>query len=243
MTLAVPAARAAALALALFLPGVGLAQEGAGQVTIYGWGAGVTGDFRPLAGGPTLSFDESFSEVLEDLDGAFFATGLIRRGDLVFFGDLTYSKSSREGILPPGLPAAGEVSIRALTLAGGRRFEVGQGSSLDLLVGARAWRVRGEVLTPILSVSPGASFVDPIIALRTNAPLADRWSLISYADIGGFGAGSDMTWQAAVTANYQASDRLYLSVGWRHLYLDYEKDGTTFEGAMTGPIIGATWSF
>lgn len=234
---------AAALTASLVLPLALHAQEWSGQLTAYGWGAGVSGDFTPFTGAPTLSFDKSFSEVLDDLDGAFFATGLARRGDVVFFGDLTYSRSSREGILPPGIPAAGEVSIRALTLAAGRRFDGGQGSSIDLLVGARAWKVEGEVASPILSVSPGTSFVDPLLALRTNTSLAGRWSLISYADFGGFGAGSDITWQAAITANYQASDRLYLSVGWRHLYLDYEKDGTAFEGAMTGPLVGVTWTF
>lgn len=71
---------------------------------MYGWGAGVTGDFKPFTGAPTLSFDKFFSEVLEDRDGAFFVTGLARRGDLVLFGDLTYSSSSRSGIVPPGDP-------------------------------------------------------------------------------------------------------------------------------------------
>ncbi len=65
------------------------AEDWSSQVTLYGWGAGVSGDFTPLAGAPTLSFDKSLSEVLKDLDGAFFITGLARRGDLVLFGDLT----------------------------------------------------------------------------------------------------------------------------------------------------------
>ena len=59
--------------------------EWSGQVTLYGWGAGVTGDFRPFPGAPRLSFDRSFSDVLKDSDGAFFMTALARRGDLVFF--------------------------------------------------------------------------------------------------------------------------------------------------------------
>jgi len=73
--------------------------------------------------------------------------------------------------------------------------------------------------------------------------LAARWSLLGYMDVGGFGVGSDLTWQVAVTANYQASERLYLSIGWRHLYVDYSGGGTVFKGAMTGPVIGTTWTF
>lgn len=217
------------------------AQDWSGQVTLYGWGAGVTGDFTPFSGAPNLSFDKSLSEVLEDLDGALFVTGLARRGDLVLFGDLTYSSSSRSGLTPVG-PASGEVTIRSLTLAAGQRFDVGGGTTLDVLGGFRAWSLDGEVRAAILSVAPQADFVDPIIGLRVNTPLTDRWSLLGYFDVGG-GAGSDFTWQAAVTANYQATDNLYLSVGWRHLYLDYSDDGTVFEGSMTGPLVGATWRF
>lgn len=235
------AALIAAVALA---PASAAAQDWSGQVTLYGWGAGVTGDFTPFTGAPTLSFDKSLSEVLEDLDAAFFVTGLARRGDLVLFGDLTYSSSSRSGMTPLG-PAAGEVTLRSLTLAAGRRFDAGGGSTLDVLGGVRAWRIDGSVSAPAagISIAPRADFVDPIIALRGNAPLSDRWSLLGYIDVGGFGAGSDLTWQASATANYQATENLYLSIGWRHLYVDYSDGGTVFEGAMTGPVIGATWRF
>lgn len=221
------------------------AQDWSGQVTLYGWGASVTGDFTPVTGAPTLSFDKSLSEVLEDLDAAFFATGILRRGDLVLFGDLTYTTSSRAGLVPPGIPASGELTIRSITLAAGRRFDTGGGSHVDLLGGFRAWSIDGFASAPVppLPVATSSDFVDPIIAVRGSAPLSDRWSLLGYIDVGGFGAGSDLTWQAAVTANYQATDNLYLSIGWRHLYVDYAENGTLFEGAMTGPVIGATWRF
>jgi hypothetical protein len=231
------------VAFAAILPAQ--AQDWSGQVTLYGWGSGVSGDFTPFTGAPTLSFDKSLSEVLEDLDGAFFATGLARRGDLVLFGDFTYSASSREGLIPPGAPASGEVTIRSLTLAAGKRFDAGGGTTVDALGGLRAWSLDGEVSVPAVGISaaPGADFVDPIIALRVNTPLAERWTVLGYADVGGFGVGSEFTWQIAVTANYQASDRVFLSFGWRHLYVDYSEDGTEFEGALSGPLVGATFTF
>lgn len=220
-----------------------LAQDWSGQVTVYGWGAGVSGDFTPFTGGPSLSFDKSLSDVLEDLDAAVFVTGLARRGDLVLFGDLTYTASSRAGLVPPGIPASGEISLRALTLAAGKRFDAGGGSTVDVLGGLRAWNLEGEVTSPVLSVAPSASFVDPILALRVNTPLSDRWSVLSYVDVGGFGAGSDFTWQAAVTANYQARENLYISAGWRHLAVDYSDGGTVFDGALSGPVLGLTFTF
>jgi hypothetical protein len=146
-------------------------------------------------------------------------------------------------VVPPGIPAAGEVSLRSLTLAAGKRFDAGGGTTVDVLGGLRAWRVAGEIVSPVLSVAPDSSFVDPIVGLRVNTPLSDRWSILGYVDLGGFGVGSDFTWQIAATANYQATEQLFLSVGWRHLYLDYADDGTVFEGAMSGPVVGATWRF
>lgn len=232
---------AAALCTALAAPAK--SQDWSAQVTLYGWGAGVGGDFTPFTGAPTLSFDKSLSEVLEDLDAAFFATGLARRGNLVFFGDLTYTSSSRSGLIPPGLPATGEVTLKSITLAAGRRFDAGGGTTVDLLGGLRGWDIDGAITTPGPSIAPSASFIDPILAVRVNTPLSDRWSVLSYADIGGFGAGSDFTWQAAVTANWQARDNLWLSVGWRHLAVDYSDGGTVFDGAMSGPLVGLTLQF
>jgi hypothetical protein len=225
-------------------PAAAEAQEWSGQITLYGWGAGVTGDVTPVPG-TTLSFDKSLSEVLEDLDGAFFINGLARRGDLVLLGDLTYSRSSRDGLLPPGIPASGEVTMRSLTLAAGRHFDLGGGSAVAVLGGLRAWSIDAAVSVPLagVNVSPGMDFIDPVIAVRGVTPLSDRWSLLGYLDVGGFGVGSDLTWQAAVAANYQASDNLYLSVGWRHLFVDYASGGSAFQGAMTGPVVGATFRF
>lgn len=216
-----------------------------GQVTLYGWGAGIGGDFTPFTGGPTLSFDKSLSEVLEDLDAAFFATGLAIRGSFVVFGDFTYSSSSKSGLVPPGAPASGEVIQTSLTLAAGRRMVDGPRTTVDVLGGARAWRLDGSVSVPAAGVSlaPEKRFVDPILAARVNHRVADRWTILGYADIGGFGVGSDLTYQIAATANYQVSDNLYLSVGYRHLYLDYSDDGTSFDGALSGPLLGATWRF
>lgn len=233
-----------------FAPVGASAQDWSGQVTVYGWGAGVFGDYSPTPG-QSLSFDKSLSEVLENLDAAFFLTGLARRGDLVLFGDLTYSKSSRTATLPPvtplrpGTTISGEITMSSLTLAAGQRIDAGGGTTVDLMGGLRAWKLEGLLSTnaPNISFSSSKSFVDPIIAMRVHSPLSDRWSVLGYLDFGGFGVGSDFTWQAAVTANYQMRNNTYLSLGWRHLSVDYAEGNSTFKGGMSGPLVGLTWQF
>lgn len=215
------------------------------QVTLYGWGARIGGDFTPFTGGPVLSFDKSLSEVLEDLDAVFLVTGLAINGDFVVFGGLSYSAASKSGLVAGAIPASGEVKQAALTLTAGRRIVDGGTTTVDALAGARIWLLDGEVNVPAAAVSlaPEKRFVDPIIAARVNHRIADRWTVLGYVDLGGFGVGSDLTYQLAMTANYQMTDSLYVSGGYRHLYVDYSEDGTAFDGAMSGPVVGLSWRF
>lgn len=215
------------------------------QITLYGWGAGIGGDLRPGRGAPEISFDKSLSEVLEDLDGALFITGFARKGDLVLFGDLSSSSSSRSGIVPPGATARGELEQKSITVAAGRRVLQEPGQSVDILGGIRAWDVEGSVAVPLggVNLSFDKTFVDPILAIRGNLRIAPQWSVIGYVDAGGLGVGSDVTYQIAVTANYQATDSLYLSVGYRHLYVDYDNGGASVKTSISGPLLGATLRF
>lgn len=221
------------------------AQDWSGQITPYVWGAGLGGDLTPFAGAPTLSFDKSLSEVLEDTDGAFFLSGFTRRDRLVLMGDLSWSASSKAGVLPPGLPAEGKVTQRSLTLLAGWRVVAHERLSLDAMAGVRAWRVKSRISVAggALSAAPGKDFVDPIVALRANVALAPHWSAILYADLGGFGGGSDHTSQLLAVVNYQATDQLYLSAGYRQLNVDYRDGGTRLDVTMAGPVLGATWRF
>lgn len=241
------------LVAAMALPAQLAAQESdstgggwSGQITVYGWGAGAGGAFTPFTGGPTLEFDKSLGEVLGDLDAAFFASGLARKGDLVILADASYSKSSREGLVPPGIPASGSVSLRSFSLLAGKRFAANEVTTIDLLGGFRAWDVDGRVDAPLVgvAVAPATSFVDPVLALRLNTQVAPRLSLLAYGDVGGFGIGSDLTWQGLATVNYRTGRNIYLSAGYRHLFLDQDRsNGAHFSGSMSGPVVGATVTF
>ncbi|WP_287884089.1 MULTISPECIES: hypothetical protein [Paracoccus] len=222
-----------------------LAQDWSGQVTPYVWAAGLGGDVTPMTGAPTLSLDKSISEVLEDTDGAFFLSGYARHDRLVLMGDFSWSSSSKSGTVPPGLPAEGKLRQRSLTLLAGWRAVENQQFTLDLLGGARAWSVKSSVTVAggAMQASPGKDFVDPILAARANIALAPQWSAILYADIGGFGAGSENTSQILATVNYQVNDNLWVSAGYRQLSVDYRSGGTAVDVTMAGPLLGATWRF
>ncbi|VDC24839.1 hypothetical protein [Pseudogemmobacter humi] len=222
-----------------------LAEDWSGQITPYIWATGFGGDITPFTGAPTLSFDKSFSDVLEDLDGAFFLSGYARQDRLVLMGDLSWSSSSKSGRVPPGLPAEGKLTQRSLTMLMGWRAVENQGFSLDLLGGARAWSIKSSIAVAggLIHASPGKNFVDPILAARANIAMGPQWSALVYADFGGFGVGSESTSQVLATVNYEVNDNLWLSFGYRQLNVDYRSGGTEVDVRMGGPLIGATWRF
>lgn len=238
------AAVSLAFGLSPAVPGAS-AQEWQGQLTSYVWGSGLGGKITPFTGAPSLSFDKSFSDVLEDLDGSFFMSGYARKDRLVLLGDLSWSASSRDGELAPGVPAEGKLTQRSLTLAAGYRVVDQPDMALDLLAGARAWRIKAEasVAGGAMSASPTLSFVDPILAARARFEIAPRWSAIIYLDLGGFGVGSEHTSQVFTAVNYQMTDNLFLSGGYRRLDVDYRSGGTRADVTMQGPILGLTWTF
>ncbi|PKP84312.1 MAG: hypothetical protein CVT80_08895 [Alphaproteobacteria bacterium HGW-Alphaproteobacteria-2] len=230
-------------------PGKGNAQETlAGwsfQMTPYVWATGLGGSLRPLAAGPKISIDKSFGDILEDLDVAFFVTGLARRDRLVLLGDFSTSSSSRGGVVPPGIPAKGSLRQTSLTLLAGYRAVSEGPFTLDVLAGARVWDVRARVNAPVvpIRVARERSFADPVVAARVNLRLAPGWSLLAYGDVGGAGIGSRFTSQLAATVNYEFSERFFLSAGYRQLHVDYREDGMRVDLRMKGPLVGATLRF
>ncbi|MFN3313322.1 MAG: hypothetical protein ACK46Q_07640 [Hyphomonas sp.] len=238
---------AAALALASLGPAHAQITDGwQSQITPYIWGAGLSGDVRPLAGGPTLEVEETVFEVLDDLEGAFFLSGLAVRGDIVLIGDLSWSSSSRTESPGAGLPPVkGSVDMLFVTLAGGKRIQAQADQTIDLLVGVRIWDIDADAAalgTPF-AASRSVSLTDPIIGIRFNRQHTNGFSTIAYGDIGGLGIGSDFTAQIAVTVNYAITDKAYVSGGYRYVHLDYEKRGALLDIRLSGPLLGFTWRF
>jgi len=97
--------------------------------------------------------------------------------------------------------------------------------------------------------SVDADWVDPMLGLQYNAPFADDWRLNLRGDIGGFGIGSDLSYQVLANVHWQANERIGLVIGYRLIGFDYE-DGNKgsanyqrFDLTEQGPLVGMTISF
>ena len=66
-------------------------------------------------------------------------------------------------------------------------------------------------------------------------------------DIGGFGVGCDLTWQATARVNWQVSHVFRLGLGYRWLDQDYESgtgsDTFTWNVLTQGPLVAAGVTF
>jgi hypothetical protein len=105
----------------------------------------------------------------------------------------------------------------------------------------------GPLTNELRSAGGSESWLDPVIGFTTRIPLSDIWSLDLRGDIGGFGVGSDFSWQAIATVRWQASTSIHVIGGYRYIDIDFE-DGSgsslfQYDMALSGPGLGVAFSF
>ena len=96
------------------------------------------------------------------------------------------------------------------------------------------------------TVDESESWVEPLIGSRFGLDLSDRWNLTAEANVGGFGVGSDLAWNAQAFLGYQIS--LFgvpttLAAGYRALHQDYDHNNFKWDVTMHGPVLGAVLRF
>lgn len=146
-------------------------------------------------------------------------------------------------------------------------------SAVEVLGGARYWRQELDVSVNIsgsatlsgplgivdltragdrlFARSGTVDWVDPFVGARLLYDVAPGQSVVVRGDVGGFGAGSDFSWQILAVYNWEicASDTYKLDgyVGYRALAVDYS-EGTgnrryEYDAVQQGPLFGLTMRF
>ena len=68
-----------------------------------------------------------------------------------------------------------------------------------------------------------------------------QWSLEVRGDVGGFGVGSDLAFQAFAAFWYAVGERGTLGIGNRHLDIDFDDGGLELDAAFSRRILGFRW--
>lgn len=222
------------------------------SVTPYLWMASLEGDVAPLPNLPTVHVDSSFDDIVDTLQFAFAAAGEARRGRWAVIGDFSYvdtglSKHSRSS--DPTFLAIG-LNTKTVTASAAVAYRVVEGPSatVDLFGGGRLSWVENDIsLTGPAGGQVGGehdeTWVDPFIGGRADMAVTPRWTLSAYADIGGFGVASDLTYQLYVGAGYHINDHLAVVGGYRYYSVDYAKGGFKNDVVQHGPIVGLQTRF
>jgi hypothetical protein len=143
--------------------------------------------------------------------------------------DLVYMNLNQE-ITPGTLLQSGEVTAKEFIWEQSGLYrivpfwEVGVGGRLTNL--STDIDVRRNVLpagTEEVTASGSKTWFDPVIITRLSTAINDKWLLQFRGDIGGFGIGSDLTWQLQAYAGYRFSKVFQLTAGYRILSIDYDK--------------------
>lgn len=218
----------------------------------YLWMAGLKGDVGVSTEVQPIALDFSFGHILDALKFATMGTFEARKGRFMGSADLLYLSlgGSKNFAIRDADLIDGELDIKTLisTLTAGYRVVDQREFSLDALGGVRinSMKMELDLTGPNRSFSGTRSetWFDPLVGTRLRFPFDQRWSVEGYGDVGGFGMGSDISWQLQGLVRYAWNKQLALTAGWRHLKINYDKkDGFLFDAAMDGPILAATYRF
>jgi hypothetical protein len=143
----------------------------------------------------------------------------------------------------------------------------GSGTAIDVFGGVRAWWQRADASLALtgtvnigdlslnadrtLSASQSVSWADPLVGLRLRHQFAPGLNFVASGDVGGFGVGSQFSWQALAAINYDFCVRNNViwsgMLGYKALFVDYTKGGGLtryeYDTTMHGPILGITARF
>jgi opacity protein-like surface antigen len=222
------------------------------EMTPYLFAAGLKGTvgFKGVA----ADIDVGTDQLLDNLNKAFMLFATAERNNWIFALDTMYfnleAEQARSWQGPLGSTSTADlkadVEEQFFALGAGRRV-VDDRSKVDVLAVARYTSLEttlGLKLTtgpPLLpdgsrSISIKESWWDAAIALKGKLPIAQKWDLTGYADVGA--GGSDLTYQIMLGVNWQFSKVFSAKLGYRYLYQDYRKNDLVWDMATSGATLG-----
>jgi hypothetical protein len=249
------------------------------RVTPYGWLTAMDG--TQTVRGRSVKVDASFIDIVRESDTLVALMGDVeaRNGPVGLLANVAWSKIGFErGDVRSRALASGVTGTLGTTLGldiemviaeVGAAYEVARVGALavDVLAGARYWYQEADLsldVTAALDVgdlqiagarafarSGSVDWLDPVIGARVRYTVAPGHELLLRGDIGGFGVGSDLSWQALGAYGFELGSYQGISfsgvIGYRALYVDYvQGDGRSryeFDMLQHGPVLGLSARF
>lgn len=202
--------------------------------------------------GIPVDVDLSAGDIFEDLDFGMMLYFEAANDQWALTFDALYMNLSRRGATPITDRAA-RVDLKqlAIDVKGMYRLlywlEAGIGFRVNVIDGSLNV-AEGDIILPGNEISMSQSWFDPLLVARARTDFSgSKWSLTFLGDLGGFGIGSDFTWQAKPYVGYRFSKLFEMSVAYRWIGIDYEtgsdRDKFKYDMTISGPEIGLLFHF
>lgn len=246
-------------------PGDKTRDQWTSDLVLYMWAVNQDADLT--VGTRQVPLEASFGDLWDIMkfaasihyEGHKGAWGLLLDGSYSNLGedDITVIEGGPGGIIPTLLTADYRWKIyRGEAAATFSPIDLGS-QDLDFLGGIRYTRqdltLSFETPLPVEPQDRGfdKNWVDPFLGVRWGIGFGqyNRWIFLVRTDVGGFGIGSDLTFNAAVNLGFRISRVVYVSLGGRYLYTDYSS-GTidtdeyfAYKGDEMGLLLGLGFRF
>jgi hypothetical protein len=233
-----------------FVPTQPTENEWSFNLSICGWATAIDGTIS--AGNRSADVDIAFKDVLKHLDMTFMGAAEVRYKRWGFMGDLVYARLHDDIAPPAGIVFSSTHEVVKETIGTfllSYRVVDAKPAYVDFFAGARVYSFYSEiVLRPNLGqtgvkASGSSTWADPIVGMRGRYYVSRAVFLNGYGDIGGFGAGSELSWQVLGAVGVEAACWCDVQLGYRALGFEYGSGNRKQEITTHGPIIGATMRF
>jgi hypothetical protein len=210
------------------------------EIAPYLWAATLDGNTAGSGTGSPIDPGYSFFS-MENLQGVFMLAARASHGPWHVQVDSMYVDYEDSFALGPITSTVG-IDGGFVELTGGRW--VGENPDWQWFAGARNVSLRTRVsLTPGPEGEGRKTWLDPILGLRYSHGLSGNWTLLLRGDVGGFGVASDFTYHLLVAGQYAFNETIAVSVGYRLLNLDFQKDDYLMDLSARGLGLGLSFRF
>lgn len=173
---------------------------------------------------PAFEVDAGAGDILGHLKmGAMFYLEA-NNGNWAIGSDLLYMKLGQD-VVPGLIVTSGDVTMKQLAweISGLKRLTPWLEAGLAGRIVSLDVEVDLETINEPSNGGGSKTWFDPVVVLRSNNVFKENWLAQLRVDAGGFGIGSDFTWQLQANVGYRFSKLFQTTIGYRYIGIDYDK--------------------
>jgi hypothetical protein len=224
-------------------------------IGMYLWAETIEADTG--VGDAIIPIELSIGDAISDLDIAFTAHVEGKKGAWGLGADINYANlgvqlaDKVELPMQPPIDVGLTIDFKILRTEWYGNYRLGNERTwYELLAGIRTSRFKNDVELFDGRIEQSAfdeSWVDPIVGGRFKTSLGERVAFVFRGDIGGFGAGSDFTWNIQTGFGFKFARQWAFLAEYRVMDTDYDKgegaDRFVYDGREHGLLLGVVFAF